>query len=187
MTRLFIALPIGGEIIGSLVPLHGFLGGHDHLLRPVAPSHYHITLKFLGECGSNQATAVQSTFDEINAPREEIPFTLAGMGVFPDIKKPGVLWVGLRTDTESINSLHRNVETYTRNFNFKEEKRAFTPHLTVARVKNGRRISGELLKYLESHRDTVFGESAFDRLALFSSRLTPEGPVYTELKSIRFR
>lgn len=184
MTRLFIALPIDRELYPALQPVYEFFRSHDTILKAVSPEHYHITVKFLGECDGNIANAIESTFLEIPIPSGDIPIVLTGMGAFPDIKRPNVIWAGLETDAERISLLHKCVERYAANFRFKEEKRGYTPHLTLARVKSGRKISGDLLKFVEKNRNMRFGESAFRRLSLFSSKLTPDGPVYTELKAI---
>jgi len=186
MTRLFIALPVDGDICESLRPTFDYLVTHENLIKPVSPDHYHITVKFLGEFDCNKANAIESTFMEIASPAGEIPFTLKGLGTFPDSRKSTVLWAGLTTDTEKIALLHKNVERFAANFRFREEKREFMPHLTLARIRSGRKITGDLLKYVEKNSGTYFGESAFRRLSLFTSRLTPEGPVYNELKAIIF-
>jgi 2'-5' RNA ligase len=185
--RLFIGLPVDDEVRRSLSSVHGFLLSNTFPLKIVAPENYHITIKFFGECEGNVAKAIESTFCEIPvAGGGELPFSVEGLGAFPDVRKPSVLWAGLNADHESLMRLYRSVDRYAANFRFKEEKREFTPHLTLARVKSGRKIAGDLLKYLESNRRTHFGDSSFKRLALFSSKLTPEGAVYTELKSIAF-
>lgn len=184
--RLFIGLPLDDEVRLSLTPVHDYLISNDFPLRVVAPANYHITVRFFGECDGNVAKAIESTFCEINVSPGEIPFSVEGLGAFPDVRKPSVLWAGLNADHDVIMRLHKIVDRYAANFHSKDEKREFTPHLTLARVKNGRRISGDLLKYLDSNRQAHFGDSSFKRLSLFSSRLTPDGAVYTELKSIAF-
>lgn len=186
MTRLFIGLPIDDALRATLRPIYEFLSGNAHLLKAVPPENYHVTIKFLGECDGNVANAIESTFFEIPVPESEISYTLSGMGAFPDIRKPTVIWAGLNADSDVMTRLYKNVERFTANFRFKEEKRAFVPHLTLARLKSGRRITGDLLKYMEKNRDTVYGESAFTGLTLYSSRLTPDGAVHTALKTISF-
>jgi RNA 2',3'-cyclic 3'-phosphodiesterase len=186
MTRLFIALPVEGEVRTLLEPTYRFLTGHDHILKAVATDNYHITVKFLGECDGNIASAIESTFLEIPVTAGEIPYEMAGLGSFPDLRKPTVLWAGLSVDGARLAGIRSSVEKYASRFRFKEEKRDFVPHLTIARVKSGRKVSGDLLKYIESNKETSYGHSIFNRLSLFSSRLTPEGPVYKELKSISF-
>ena len=79
---------------------------------------------------------------------------------------------------------YTNALNGTRRTSHLKREIADTPHLTLARVKSGRKISGDLLKFVEKNRNMRFGESAFRRLSLFSSKLTPDGPVYTELKAI---
>ncbi len=186
MTRLFIGLPIDARMRLALRPAYDALSGHDHILKPVPPENYHITVKFLGECDGNVANAIESTFLEIPVPEGDIPFTLSGMGAFPDLKKPTVIWAGLRPEADLMGQLFKNVERFASNFRFKEEKRQFTPHLTLARLKNGRKITGELLKFIEKNAETFYGDSFFTRLVLYSSKLTLDGASYTELKSISF-
>ncbi len=96
----------------------------------------------------------------------DIPFTLSGMGAFPDLKKPTVIWAGLRPEADLMGQLFKNVERFASNFRFKEEKRQFTPHLTLARLKNGRKITGDLLKFIEKNAETFYGDSFFTRLVL---------------------
>ncbi|HSV97351.1 MAG TPA: RNA 2',3'-cyclic phosphodiesterase [Spirochaetota bacterium] len=186
MTRLFIGLPIDAQMRTALRPAYEFLSGHDHVLKAAPPENYHITVKFLGECDGNVANAIESTFLEIPVPTVDIPFTLSGMGAFPDMKKPTVIWAGLRAEAELMGQLLKNVERFASNFRFRHEKRQFTPHLTLARLRSGRKITGDLLKFIEKNTDTLYGESLFTRLSLYSSRLTPDGAVYTELKSKSF-
>ncbi|MCU0844571.1 MAG: RNA 2',3'-cyclic phosphodiesterase [Spirochaetes bacterium] len=186
MTRLFIGLPIDAQMRLALRPAHDALSGHDHILKTVPPENYHITVKFLGECDGNVANAIESTFLEIAVPDVDIPFTLSGMGAFPDMKKPTVIWAGLLAEPGPMSLLFKNVERFASNFRFREEKRQFSPHLTLARLRSGRKITGDLLKFIENNSKTLYGESSFTRLALYSSKLTPEGANYTEIKSISF-
>ena len=186
MIRLFIGLPISEDIRTLLHPVYEFLSTQDRIVKSVAPQNYHITVKFLGECEGNVAKAIENTFMEISVPAEGIPYTLSGLGTFPDMKKPTVLWAGLTADQNKLSSIYKNVERFSSNFRFKEEKRVFIPHLTIARIRNGRKITGDLMKYIEKNKDLYFGDSAFNRLTLFSSNLTPDGPIYKELKSITF-
>ncbi len=186
MTRLFIGLPIDTEMRSALRPAYEFLSGHDHVLKAVSPENYHITVKFLGECDGNVANAIESTFLEIPTPGGDIPFTLSGLGAFPDMKKPTVIWAGLLAEDVLMAQLYKNVERFVSNFSFKEDKRRFTPHLTLARLRSGRKITGDLLKFIEKNGDTLYGASVFTRLTLYSSRPTPDGASYTELKSVSF-
>lgn len=185
MNRLFVALPVDKDIKELLYPTYEYLLSQDNLLKTVSPDNYHITVKFLGECEGNIANAIESTFLGITIPQGEIPYTVKGLGAFPDIKKPSVLWAGLSTDKDRISQIHKAVDKFSSNFKFKEEKEEFIPHITLARVRRGRKIAGDLLKYIEKNEAVTYGQSAFTKLSLYSSKLTPDGPVYSEIKSIK--
>jgi RNA 2',3'-cyclic 3'-phosphodiesterase len=185
MNRLFVALPIDKDVQELLYPTYEYLLSQDYMLKTVSPENYHITVKFLGECEGNVANAIESTFLGITIPQGEIPYTVKGLGTFPDIKKPSVLWAGLDTDQNRISQIHKAVDSYASNFKFKEEREEFIPHITLARIRKGRKIAGDLLKYIETNDAITYGQSTFKKLSLYSSKLTPDGPVYSEIKSIK--
>lgn len=187
MPRLFIALPIEADVKKNISEIYQFLSGHNQSLKAVVPDHYHITVKFLGGCTDDLARKIESSFAKINCPHEEIPFTASGLGVFPNLKMPSVIWAGLNISGEKIKDLYRRIEDFASALGFEKEKRDFSPHLTLARVRRGKKISDELRGYIMNNRETLFGESSFKRLVLYSSNLTPEGPVYTEVRSLQFK
>ncbi len=186
MPRLFIALPIESDDTANIKPVFDYLSKHE-ILKTVEPGNYHITLKFLGECGEDIAREIVKDFKNIVVQHEHIPFTFSGAGVFPNLNSANVIWIGLETDEKIINHLTKNIEKLTSQLGFKKEKRRFTPHLTLARIRKGRKISNDLREYIIKNQDKSFGESSFKKLVLYSSQLTNKGPIYTELESIEFR
>ncbi len=186
MPRLFIALPIESDLKENLSGIKEILAGHKNTLKIVEPDNYHITVKFLGECTDDLAEKIVNSFLKIECPGDEISFTASGIGVFPNLKMPSVIWAGLRMSGEKINSLYCQIEDMASRLGFEKEKRGFSPHLTLARVRKGKKISDDLRNLIISRRETRIGESSFKRLVLFSSNLTPEGPVYTEVESLPF-
>ena len=186
MPRLFIALPIEADVKRNLSGINKFLYGHHMSLNTVEPENYHITVKFLGECADDLAKKIESYFPKIICPPNEIPFTAYGLGVFPNLKMPSVIWAGLHISGKTINELYNQIEEFASALGFEKEKREFSPHLTLARVRKGKKISDDLRNYIINNKETHLWESSFKRLVLFSSNLTPKGPVYTEVKSISF-
>lgn len=186
MVRLFIALPVEQDLKKNLSRIDEFISGHGRSLKIVGPENYHITVKFLGECTNDIAAKIENSFLKIDFPRNEIPFTAAGLGVFPNMKMPSVIWAGLRTHDSKIQELYREVESSAAALGFEKEKRGFSPHLTIARVRKGKVIDDTLKNYIAENKETVFGESSFKKLVLYSSSLTPAGPVYTEVKTLSF-
>jgi 2'-5' RNA ligase len=95
-----------------------------------------------------------------------------------------VLWLRIDADLALIGRIKDRVEKLSSALGFKGEVRDFIPHLTVARARKGVALPEELVRYVEQRGRTLLGESFFSRLVLYSSKLTPDGPVYTELHSI---
>jgi len=181
--RLFVALPIEGDL-ATLKEVHAQLIQWNAVLKNVPPDNYHITLKFFGNCDDSLGNQIQEAFSSLSMETGRIPFTLAGLGTFPGGRRARVVWCGLRTETAAISQIYRIVEQFATRLGFKKEKRDFVPHLTLARVRKGRAVTGDIVDFIEQNRNTVFGESAFTRLVLFSSQLTPQGPRYMELAKI---
>ena len=185
MPRLFIALPFNSNLINDKVKeLYNYLNKYDEL-KVIPPEYYHITLKFLGECSEKITNKIKDSFNNtIIETKKIIPFTLFGLGVFPDLKNPNVIWAGIKTDESLINKLDQSVESFTSNMGFKKEKNKFTPHLTVARLRKGNKLNQNIRQYIVENKELFFFESSLNRLVLYSSTLTKEGPVYTEMQSI---
>lgn len=184
MPRLFAALPVDAEAAAALAPVHALLAPFSALLKTVAPQAYHITLKFFGECDEKTAGALSSEFDRFRPGCSALPYAFCGLGAFPNARTASVIWCGLRTDRAAISSLAEGIEEIAGRNGCAREERDFTPHLTLARVRRGRRAPAALADCLERHARTEFGSGVFSRVVLYSSRLRPEGPVYTPLRII---
>lgn len=184
MTRLFIALPIAGEIITSLSSVHSALANFSDVLKVVEPSQYHLTLKFIGDCEGSTSHAMQSQFHRITPPVARLDYAVKGMGMFPNTKNPTVIWTGIQTDEKAMSQLAQDMQAFAKKFGIKEESRTFTPHLTLARIRKGRKLTEKINESLKVFDSYEFGSAVFDRVVLYSSKLTPRGPVYTELEEI---
>jgi 2'-5' RNA ligase len=155
-------------------------------VRWVSPEKIHLTLKFLGNM--DEATIepiVQSIEGSIQAT---LPFHLwvKGIGVFPHLKNPRVIWMGLVDGKEILTSLQSQIETRLEGMGFQPEDRSFRPHLTLGRVKSSKGKE-EILKRMEKYKEEEFGDFHVERVILFKSDLRPSGPIYTPLREITFR
>jgi len=184
MTRLFIALPVDEAIRNRLLPLHQFFCDWSGIIKPVSPDQFHITMKFIGECEGSTARAIEEAYTKIPIDMTALEYTVKGIGMFPGEKNPSVIWTSLHTDLIRIREMLHVIETFTKKFGIKEEKRSFIPHLTIGRVRKGRKLTAKMYDYLEQYRDTDFGSSIFTRLILYQSKLTPKGPEYTVRKEL---
>jgi RNA 2',3'-cyclic 3'-phosphodiesterase len=185
MPRLFIALPLNSNNINEKSnELYNYLNKYKEL-KVVSPENYHITLKFLGDCSEKITNKIMDNFNNnVIEAKKIISFTLFGLGVFPDLKNPNIIWAGIKTDESYINKLNQNIETFASNLGFKKEKNKFTPHLTLARVRKGNKLNENIRQYIVENKELFFFESAFNKIVLYSSTLTKEGPIYTEVQSI---
>ncbi len=136
----------------------------------------HITLKFLGEIDERRRNAIQPVLRDIT--RQHAPFTarLAGIGCFPSVRSPRVLWVGVADGAGPMTELAGVLDRELYRYDFMKEERAFHPHLTFGRAKTPLRIEGLLDRVLETEPFTV------TELVLFRSTLRPEGPLYEVLE-----
>jgi len=149
----------------------------DFELKFVNPEIVHITLKFLGDVEESMAIPLAEALDSLIC--ESFEAKIEGIGVFPKLSNPKVLWLGARGNFET---LHDDVENVLKPFKFKEDERAFTAHATLARVKslnkNQKNAFADVLKEL---KDTKIGSMQVNKVLLKKSTLTPDGPIYETL------
>ncbi|HON79619.1 MAG TPA: RNA 2',3'-cyclic phosphodiesterase [Spirochaetota bacterium] len=178
MERLFIALPMPGEVKKTLSAVYDSLVPWKKQLRRVHPENYHVTISFLGECDEELKTQVKNEFNAISVPDSPIPFRIEGMGAFPNLKRPNVIWCGVDTDLWAVSMLANTVRDKMELCGFERDRKRFVPHLTVARVKKANDLDNKILELFDEQKAAYYTEGIFDRLTLYSSTLTPGGPVY---------
>lgn len=183
MRKLFFALPLDGSAKEFLQPVYGNLTGYRSLLRAVSAENYHITLKFLGDIDEKRADMIIKSFDEYEIYLQAVPVVLKGLGAFPRIKDASVIWMGIEEDSDALSGLNERIEEFCGDFGFKKSEREFLPHLTVARVRKGKKPDSNIRDYIENNRDTEYGKTSFNRIVLYESVLKKDGPLYFEIIS----
>ena len=182
--RLFIAFDIDESIRDNLQPVLNFFGGCGSCLKTVAAENCHITARFLGECGAEHGDEVRHGFSALKPEMGPIEYSAVGLGGFPNIARAGVLWCGIRSDIKKLRTIHGVIENFSRSCGFPAEHRPFTPHVTLARIRRGKKMTTRLIDYCNESIDRNYGKSAFNEIALYSSMLTPQGSIYTCLCSV---
>ncbi|HEV8715891.1 MAG TPA: RNA 2',3'-cyclic phosphodiesterase, partial [Candidatus Binatia bacterium] len=104
-----------------------------------------------------------------------------GLGAFPNLRRPRVLWAGLRG--EGLQEMSQALETALMPLDFPPEERELTPHLTLGRVRSLRGWE-HVLAVVKEYEQTRFGESTVDQVTLYQSELRPDGAVYSPLGSV---
>ena len=178
--RIFIAIDLPNEIRNGLRELQRNLRPLTNSVRWVAPESIHITLKFLGEIPEKRMEHV----DSVLAGLTWKPFTVTvrGVGFFPGTRSPRVFWAGMEAPT--MQGLAERLDTRMESVGFEKEKRAFRPHITLARAKDTR-IDSSLLSGAAPYQEHNFGSFTVDRVFLFKSMLKTSGAVYEKLKEYR--
>ena len=184
--RLFIAIEIPEEIKKGLTQLQGRLKGSGVEAGWPRPEGIHLTLKFLGEV---QADRVPDIMNGIRLAAEGIgPLRLevGGTGTFPNAKNARVVWIGLSGDVERLSRLQAAIEDAMARLGMEREARAFTPHLTLGRIKYIR-SRDRWLGALEEVKDARLSGFEATAVSLMKSELKPSGAVYTEMGRVELK
>ncbi len=184
--RAFVAIELSEELKASLARLQELIRlGSESYVKWVDPQGMHLTLKFLGNISVDKVSAISEAIAEV--ARSVAPFRLeiTEFGAFPNTKAPRVAWVGFGGDLESLLRLQRGIDQALIPLGFPPEARAFSPHLTLGRVRDQatpqeRRRLGERVASLE-----VQGQPSLyvDRVSLMRSQLTSKGAIYSRLSA----
>jgi 2'-5' RNA ligase len=147
-------------------------------IKLVERENLHLTLRFLGEVPQSNVDAAIRALAQLRFSKFQIG--LADVGVFPDLSRPRVLWIGVSQGVEKLRELADAVRKAVDRYAEHREDREFTPHLTIGRVKSGRNID-KLRELLGRYRGVEFGVVTVDKVKLKKSTLTPRGPIYSDL------
>lgn len=151
-------------------------------IKWVSPESLHITLKFLGHTEESIVQEIITVLQKKIAPYNPFYIKIAGIGCFPEKRHPKIIWVGVE-DSALLRRLQEDVEEEMAGLGYPREKRAFSPHLTIGRVRSQRRIT-EILKRLEEFRTLSFGTMEINKVSLMKSELKPAGAEYSAVAEI---
>jgi RNA 2',3'-cyclic 3'-phosphodiesterase len=151
----------------------------------VRPEGIHLTLKFFGDIAVRDVAAISEAVREKTGPAAPLDFTVHRVGVFPDLRRPRVIWLGMEGDTERLAALQRALEGAFAEIGFPAEDRPFRAHLTLGRIKTTTGLTG-LAKAVADGRETGAGSFRAGGLILFRSELHPSGARYTRLAEFPF-
>jgi 2'-5' RNA ligase len=152
------------------------------MIRWVRPESLHLTLKFLGEIPQERLADINQAVERGAAGISPFTFVLAELGGFPNLRRPRVLWLGVLRGQELLKKLQGQVEDRLAECGFPKEKRQFSPHLTIGRVKSLRGIQ-PLLERLPSI-SFQSEEISVASVKVMRSQLKSSGAEYSELKVI---
>jgi len=150
-------------------------------IKWVQPQQIHITLRFFGYILLEQVDPIVAAMNKIAAQTEAFTLSARGLGCFPSTRTPRVLWVGV--EDRCVVELQEQITTATRMVGQEPEDRPFSPHLTLARIKDLPREEGKVLERV--HKISLSPEWQVTELLLMQSHLSPEGARYEVVHSAR--
>jgi 2'-5' RNA ligase len=181
--RAFIAFDLPPEITRLAADLQACLQRQGLKLRWVRPGNIHLTLRFLGEIPSEQSADVAQAMRMAAMGGSPIQLSAQGMGVFPGLRKPRVLWMGLGGQTELLARAAARLEAELAPLGIPREDRPFKAHLTLARFQkplDARRLQAAL----EACGGFTPQPLMAAEMVLFQSDLRPQGSIYTALARV---
>jgi 2'-5' RNA ligase len=179
--RLFIAAPIPGDELAKIVEIQNELKqGLRTAIRWINPGSIHLTLKFLGETPTNKIQDICCLMENVCNHMPIFSLVCGGVGAFPSIKFPKVIWLGLEAPPE-LFKLQTELEQKLTRLEFKEENRTFSPHLTLGRVQTHLSTEGSFFfsQKIVEYSNKKIAVVPVKTLELIKSDLQPSGPVYT--------
>jgi len=188
--RSFVAIELPQNVKNELAQLESELERPDHrFVKWVNPGAIHLTLKFLGNVPTKQIPEISNAIEQASKEIPLLHLQIASLGVFPNLNQTRVLWAGIKGETASLQGLQQKIDSSLVPLGFAEEKRSFTPHLTLARVREGtslidRKGFGELV--MSTNFESKYPISV-ETINLMKSQLTPDGAIYTCLLTVKLQ
>lgn len=182
--RLFVAVEIGETLARGAARLSEELerrataAARRAKVTWIPADRMHLTIRFIGELDDGKAPIVRQALEE---PFAVAPFslTLCGAGTFPKSGTPRVVWLGITEGREQLLRVEREVTARLTALGIPDEERVYSPHLTLARVRDPAGLKSAPL--LDGLTDRRIGTAQIDAITLFHSKLSPKGPTYTPL------
>lgn len=185
MLRAFVAIELPEPILKRCREIGEQLRDLRLEGRVAKPQSIHLTLKFLGRIEEDRLQELGEILSHTARGFTSFGLRLEGLEVFPHLRRPRVVWVGVRA-SEELNRLQREVEDRLEEVGFAKEERDFHPHLTLIRLKSQKNVL-ELVRFLQSEAGNEgLGEIRVDALHLYQSILKPGGAEYRKLLTAQF-
>ena len=185
--RVFIALSIPPPVKFELEKVVQHLAGQVPAgVRWVSVNGIHLTLKFLGNIDPEQVQDITEAMRRGSLGASSFRLHLSGLGTFHNENRPRVIWAGVQGDLESVDKLQTGIEAEVIGLGFPREKRPFTPHLTLGRVRD-QAASGERLRVGAAVSSYSMGPTEpwlVESVRLVQSNLGPGGATYSDLASV---
>ena len=146
----------------------------------VEPQNYHMTFHFIGEVPEEKIMDIIKAVQEVSQRHKAIKVKYRSLGVFPDLDRARVLWIGVAEGEDELRNLAKDIYHTNRKLGIKSDSKPFHSHVTICRIKeyDKKKLKALLRKY----ENTSFGEDTVDSISVIRSSLTSVGPIYSVLE-----
>jgi 2'-5' RNA ligase len=178
--RSFIAFDMENEqVLSRIAAAQKLLVETGADLKPVETQNIHVTVRFLGDISPAMVDKVYGAMK--NVKFNPFSIKLHGLGVFPSLNYPRVVWAGMTDGADQLKNIFTQLEPQIHALGFAADAYGFSPHLTIARVRSGQNKQ-RLAELVTKKTDYEFGTIKADCLRLKRSELSPKGPTYLTLR-----
>ncbi len=178
--RAFLGVPITAELQGAIHSLQSNLKTRIRDIRWSRPENLHLTLHFFGETTQENLEKIRVSMLSVKRCHRPFQVDVVGLGAFPDLRRPRVLWLGLNPQ-DQLGQLHRDCQRALREAGLVTDTVPYSAHLTIGRA---RQRTKELIAVGGELEDRLIGHLPVDRLVLYESRLRPGGAEHIPLFTI---
>ncbi len=188
--RSFIAIELPDELKLGLAQLEAQLKmSKQPWVKWVDPYSIHLTLKFLGSIAVDRISEITRAMEEAIQGISPFRLEVKDLGVFPNLRRVQVAWVGISGEVDKLSQLQQHLESNLARLGFAPETRPFTPHLTLARLRNRASLDERqrLGQLIASTRFEATYTIKVDAISLMRSQLTREGAIYSRISSVKLK
>jgi 2'-5' RNA ligase len=184
LIRSFLAIELPVTVQTKIGEIERELESTSADVRWANPEKIHLTLKFFGNIEESKIDSIVAAIKGPTGTAQPFQLNVRGIGAFPNLKNPRVIWIGLVEGDGVLIPLQKEMDASLEKIGFQPEGRPFRPHLTLGRVKSNRGKE-ELMRRVEKYREEEIGNFQVEKVILFKSDLTSTGPIYTPLREVR--
>ena len=179
--RAFLGIPIPDNLKSRIMGIQRKFDYFD--IKFVEKENLHFNLRFFRDIDEEKLGKLKDALKKVCSQFEPFEIGISGIGAFPSKNYARVIWLGVKNGYQTFKTLAEMVESVVESLRFEKESK-FVPHLTLGRVRSGRN-KNELLVLLRKMEEVEIGKMKIDKIILFQSKLSPKGPVYEEVFSIK--
>ncbi|MEW6040493.1 MAG: RNA 2',3'-cyclic phosphodiesterase [Elusimicrobiota bacterium] len=189
--RLFASVEVTDDVKNIAYRIIENLKKANADVKWVEKENLHITMKFLGEQPDEKLIKIKEALKLAASNSQRCKIKIENIGTFPGSKNIRVIWLGVTAEIDKLKLLAQNVDESLSKINFEKEKREFSPHLTIGRVRSNKNISklSDTIELLQ--KDELLNKNTnsvdVNELVLFQSKLSPHGPEYSVIERFHLK